>query len=75
MTLKELLMTVTGYESVGLYNVDGGMVTECSEATFADVLTFADKNVKSFKTYVYDGTNSSRYVRICVYLDYYYDHP
>ena len=33
------------------------------------------ENVKSFMTHIYDGNNSTRYVRICVYLDYYYDHP
>jgi len=73
MTLEELIIKGTGYESIGLYTKNGDLIGEC-EVSHADVLKHRECQVLSFKTGIFDrpvhGKDyTEKYIRLCIYLD------
>ena len=77
MTLRELIKIAHGYDSLGIYDVNGKLLCqESAEATIRDFLEYENYEVKSFIFGIFDkearAINGEPYlakrIRMCIYL-------
>lgn len=74
MTLNKLILTIRGYDSIGLYDSDDNPIQV--EASLADIVENENKEVRHADLFVYDteiiDINNNvipiKRIRMCVYL-------
>ncbi len=70
MTLKQLLMTVKGYKSIGLYNAEDEKPID-TEASISSLYIYEDQEVNRADISLFDepGEKNLKNARICIYLN------
>lgn len=70
MTVREFLITATGFTSIGLYESAEGKLVSANDATVPDLYLFENCEVESVKFGIFDDPKdkTAKHIRACIYL-------